>query len=135
MKRAFATTTVVLAACIFASPAAALTPVERQLRAQVKTLQAQVKALQAQTKKLNTQVTNLSRGIGATLAYSACNTAVTADALQGTWLTLDQKLGTTFGAQTALNDFNSCTALQVNRARTPVPPNAGVFQALLNLFA
>src|ERR687888_632198 len=111
MKRAFATTTVVLAACIFASPAAALTPVERQLRAQVKTLQAQ-------TKKLNTQVTNLSRGIGATLAYSACNTAVTADALQGTWLTLDQKLGTTFGAQTALNDFNSCTALQVNRART-----------------
>src|SRR5919198_3186696 len=118
MKRAFATTTVVLAACIFASPAAALTPVERQLRAQVKTLQAQVKALQAQTKKLNTQVTNLSRGIGATLAYSACNTAVTADGLPGTWLTIDPKVRTTFGAQTALNDFNSCTALQVNRART-----------------
>ena len=73
------------------------------------------------------------------LAYGACTSAVTADALQGTWTALDGRFvsqGQTalFGVQTPVNDFNFCQGFSVVRARNQNPPTVSVFQALLNIF-
>src|SRR5919206_29777 len=84
----------------------------------LKSLQAQIVALQKQVKTLKKQVnTDRNFSLGSFL-YSGCAWAVTADALQNTWTTLDTKLGTTFGAQTPVNDYNACQSFQIVRART-----------------
>jgi hypothetical protein len=91
-----------------------------------------VKTLQKQVKDAQT--------LGAAgLAYGACNSAVTADALQGTWIALDARFtslgqAAIFGTQTPVNDFNLCQSFNVTRARSQNPPTVGVFQALLNIF-
>ena len=100
----------------------------------LKSLQAQIVALQKQVKTLKKQVnTDRNFSLGSFL-YSGCAWAVTADALQNTWTTLDTKLGTTFGAQTPVNDYNACQSFQIVRARTQSPPNATVIQAVLDIF-
>jgi hypothetical protein len=63
--------------------------------------------------------------------YSGCATAATADALQGTWTTLDTHFGTSlFGAQTPVNDYDVCQkGVGITRARNM--PTVSVMQALL----
>ena len=101
----------------------------------VKSLARQVKALQKEVKTLKKQVTaaqELALFVG---VYSACTTAVTADAIQGTWTTMEQQLGrTVFGPQTPVNDYRTCQPLRITRAPTQSPPNASVFNSLLALF-
>jgi hypothetical protein len=119
-------------ALVAAAPASAKGPTLRSLQAQITKLQKQVKTLQKQVKDAQT--------LGAAgLAYGACNSAVTADALQGTWIALDarftsQSQAAIFGAQTPVNDFTLCQSFNVTRARSQNPPTVGVFQALLNIF-
>lgn len=123
-----------VAATAFSAPASAATPTERRLARQVKTLQKQVKTLQRQMRTVQ------SVAAGA-LVYSACVTAATADAFQGTWETIDRvgaKLVPPFdqyATQTAIADpLNSCQRLEVQRQPNLVPPTTDVFAGLLNIF-
>lgn len=124
MRRALGTVGVVLAVAVLAAPATAATPTEKKLQAQITVLQKQVKTLQKQVKQAH------SIAVLAAL-YSGCSTAATADALQGTWTTIDAHFGTSlFGAQTPVNDYNACSdALRITRAKST--PTVSVLQALL----
>ena len=142
MKAALSTTVAALvAATTLAAPASAATPTERKLNTQVKTLQRQVKTMQKQVKTLQRQMREVQSVAAAALVYSACVTAATADAFQGTWETIDRvgaRLVPAFdqyGVQTAVADpLNSCQRLEIQRQPNTVPPTTDVFAALLNLF-
>jgi hypothetical protein len=112
-----------------AAPATAAGPTLKSLQAQITTLKKQVKTLQKQVK------TDRNFSL-ASLAYSGCSFAVTADAFQGTWTALDARLGAPplFGVQTPVDDFGVCQAFSIVRAKNQNPPTVGVFQALLNVF-
>ena len=60
------------------------------MRQQVADLSAQVKTLQKQVKTLQKQVKNAQGEAAANYAGDACLTAMVTDALQGTWLVVDQ---------------------------------------------
>jgi hypothetical protein len=100
----------------------------------LRSLQAQIKSLQKQVKTLKKQASvdrNFALG---SFVYSGCAWAVTADALQNTWTTVDTKLPATFGPQTPVNDYNACQGFQIVRAKTQSPPTASVLQAVLDIF-
>jgi hypothetical protein len=131
----------IVVATALAAPASAATPTERKLNKQVKTLQTQVKKMQKQIKTLQTQMRDVQSVAAGALIYSACLTASTADAFQGTWETIDRagaRLSVPFdqyGPQTAIADpLNSCQRLEVQRQPNIVPPTTDVFSALLNVF-
>lgn len=144
MKTAVLTTlAAVFAVATLAAPVSAATPTERQ----VKVLQRQVKALQSQVKILQQQLSlrrrsNLSVFAGGAYVYSACLTAATADAFQGTWEAIDRHAvynahgPETWPPQAPIADpLNSCQQLQVQRAANPAAvPTTDVFAALLNFF-
>ncbi len=143
MKAALWTTlAAAVAATALAAPASAATPTERKLNKQVKTLQSQVKKMQKQVKTLQTQMREVQSVAAGALIYSACLTASTADAFQGTWETIDRvgaKVPPTpfdqYGTLTAIADpLNSCQRLEIQRQPNIVPPTTDVFAALLNVF-
>jgi hypothetical protein len=131
MKRVIVTALISLVALSVAAPAPAAGPTVQSLARQIKVLQKEIKTLKA-------QVTQARAAALSSLVYSACSTAATADALQGTWTALDAKLtpthGVIFGPQTPVNDYQTCQPLRITRAPTQQPPNAGVFNSLLALF-
>jgi hypothetical protein len=133
MKRLALIVLVVTGLLASAAPAPAATPTNKQLARQIKTLQKQVKALQ-------TQVRTAQSIAAAAVTYSVCGVAVTADAFQGTWATIDDVSNrasaprTIYGPQVAVNDFTACGAFRVTRAPAQVPPNVSVFSALLAIF-
>ena len=107
---------------------------------QIKALAKRVTALEKKVKKLETENRSLRNIAVGTLAFSICSTAVTADALQGTWAAADtfaqqsSTPRTIFGPQTAVSDpTNACADLSVTR--TPVQANISPFSALLALLA
>jgi hypothetical protein len=133
MKRIALIVLVVTGLLVSAAPAPAATPTNSQLARQIKTLQKQVKALQAQVR------TARALAAGAAI-YSACGLAVTADAFQGTWATIDDVSNrapparTIYGPQQPVNDYTACSVFQITRAPAQVPPNVSVFSALLAIF-
>jgi hypothetical protein len=127
MKRAIMAGAVV-ASLVLAGPAGAATPAEKKLQRQVVTLQKDVK-------KLKTQVTELNEILNVLAAITFCSTAITADALQGTWATIDTVEGrTVIGPQQAVNDAGACQALQVART-TASPPSLTAFHSLMRILA
>jgi hypothetical protein len=137
MRRALPAFFVFALALALAIPATAATPSPKQMEAQIRTLQKQVKTLQKQVKTL-TRSTNLAGGLAlVALTYDACETAVTADALQAAQ-------PTTFGSTpvteyspitntgTACGDLGRVTGKTV--ARQPNTATVNVFQTLLNIF-
>jgi hypothetical protein len=129
MKRLITATVVAAVALVLAAPAQPAGPSNKQLARQIKTLQKQVKTLQKQVK-----LADLHAAVA--VVYAGCSTAVTADALQGTWTVIDGVNGTPiFGPQVAVNDFDTCSALEVTRAPTANPPTISVFNSLLALFS
>jgi hypothetical protein len=115
-------------ALVLAPQAQPAAPTNAQLARQIKVLQKQVKTLQKQVKTARL-IASVS------LVYSGCSTAVTADALQGTWTVVDQVAGRTiFGPQVPVDDFQLCSTLEIQRSPTQVPPNSTVFNSLLSLF-
>ena len=62
---------------------------ERKLASQIKVMQRQVKVLQGQVKKLRADMREVQGISASALVFSACSTAATADAFQGTWETID----------------------------------------------
>jgi hypothetical protein len=133
MKRLALIVLVVTGLLVSAAPAPAAIPTNRQLARQIKTLQKQVKTLQAQVRTAQ----NIAAGAA---VYSACGFAVTADALQGTWATIDDVSNrapparTIYGPQQPVNDFTTCSVFQITRTPGQVPPNVSVFSALLAIF-
>jgi hypothetical protein len=105
-----------------------------------------LKSLQAQIKSLQKQVTTLKKKeavdesvIGLTLEYAVCSTAVTADTFQDSFTGLDgyftaRSQPTYFGAQTAVNDYKTCSDFEVVRAHNQSPPNTNILRALLDIF-
>jgi hypothetical protein len=122
-----------IAICLVAAaPAGGAGPTLRSLQTQITTLKKQVKTLKKQT----AQARNIAV---ASLAFGACSTAATSDALQSTWTGLDSyfaahSLPAYFGPQTPVNDYTACRALQITRAQNQNPPTVSVLRALLDLF-
>ncbi len=105
-------------------------------------LATQVRALQKQVKTLQTRVKTLSNEISVNYEGDGCLAALTTDALQATWLVLDQVSAATtsaktyFGPQTPIDDKGACADLaspEVPRVRPAagVAPTIGPFNALI----
>lgn len=116
--------------------AAKPTPSEKKLQAQVSALQKQIPAMQKQITTLQKKVTTLTNALAAEIDYSICSNAVTADALQQTWATLNiSPTGAIFGAaESPVNDIGSCQSWKITRAAAGVP-NLTVFKALIALWS
>src|SRR5262249_51818102 len=131
--------------------AAPPTPTEKRLLAEVETLQVKVNKLQTDDKSLTKDVAAIKKAIPdiagvavSSLLFGACDAALTADALQGTWPTVDQvtaalQNGTVFfGAQPPVDDTilqsgtTACAALHITRTQA-LPPTVGNVAALLLL--
>jgi hypothetical protein len=132
---------VVLAVALYATVAWAATPptpTEKKLQKDVATLKAQVKTL----KKSVSDLRDIALAVAVT---GACNIAITADGLQGTWQEIDQLSAATqagktyFGPQTPANDAigkstnHWCAVASVNRSQA-LPPTVAQFSALLALY-
>ena len=127
-----------VAAAFAASTAgAATTPTDRKIAALTK----QVAAMSKQVTALKKQVTTLTKvqksdegGIAAAIVLGLCNTAITSDALAGTWNVVDQIPGgpVKFGPQTTLDDKQACQALNIVRSQA-IPPTLAPFAAILAL--
>ena len=140
---------------LFAGAASAATPAQRiaSLEKQVKALTATVKKQQAvisciakasnKCVTLKSEVNAVSSALNATISVGGCLTliprcsiAVTADALQSTWTTLDQAGGTNlFGPQQTIGDADTCGPLQVTRQGVRNPPTTSAFSALTALLS
>jgi hypothetical protein len=71
-----------------------------------------IATLQKQVKTLQKQVKLLDRVLGYNFDGDTCLAAITADLIQGTWITIDQITGkSTFGTQTQVNDYGTCGRL------------------------
>jgi hypothetical protein len=139
MRRTLVVGMILLAGFVLAAPAgggqaAAPSPAQKKLQAQVKTLQTQVKTLQKQVKQLQQVVSG-------SLAVSVCSAAITADALQGTWAAVNAREQATypsmppvFTTESAVSDASACSAAKVTRTPTANPPNLTAFKALLSIF-
>jgi hypothetical protein len=72
------------------------------------------------------------------LRVQICQTAVIADAFQGTWNVIDQISSATqagktyFGAQTPITDGGACSNVKIARS-AGIPPTVGVFSSLVSL--
>lgn len=149
--KAIAMLALVLAVGIGAYSATAMsapsaTPTEQKLLKSVATLKAQVAKLQKTDKTQNSNINTVANIAVSALAYGACNTAITADAVQGTWQVIDQIAAATqagktyFGAQTPVSDSvlsglltaPACQAASVTRSQA-LPPTAAQFNALLGV--
>lgn len=138
MTRIAAVVAVVLA--LSAGTANAAPPPQAQidtLKAQVAALQKTVKTLQSDLKKTQTALDNT---VDVFSAISACEVALTADALQGTWGIVDQLLvaagkPAAWGPQAAVNDFNACGLLSKNAIVHGIvsPGTVTNFSALIQL--
>jgi phage I-like protein len=131
-------------AAAWSAPSA--TPTEQKLLKNVATLKAQVAKLQKTDKTQNANINTVANIAVSALAYSACSTAVTADAIQGTWQIVDQLSAATqagktyFGAQTPVSDSvlsglltaPACQAASVTRSQA-LPPTSAQFSALLGV--
>jgi len=137
MRRALPALFALVLALALAVPAMAATPSPARMAAQIRTLQGQVKTLQKTLKKTNTTLLQTEAVAIVALLYGACNSAVTADALQGS---RPDQFGSTpvteyspfTTAGTACGDLGKATAHTI--ARQPNIATVNVFQTLLNIF-
>ncbi len=113
---------------------------------QIAALKRQVAGLTKQVKSLKTQLTATRNCSGPTsklpdvcglgilgIQVGLCDTAITADALQNTWETINQHEGSSvFPSRQNVDDQTICSALRVARQQTLVPPTVAPFQGLLS---
>ena len=97
---------------------------------------AQIKALQRQVSTLQKQVRLLTNALEANFAYDQCQTAITADAFQWTWVYND-KLGYPYFQNSLtpqVDDKKSCGEINVPRPAVSdqVTPTQVNFQNLIN---
>jgi hypothetical protein len=119
---------VIVASLALAGPAGAATPTEKKLQKDVAALKKDVTALKKQVKEQD-QILNVLAAI------VFCDAAITADALQGTWLTIEQvATQPVIGPQQQVNDAGACQALSVPRS-TASPPSLAAFHSLMRIIA
>jgi outer membrane murein-binding lipoprotein Lpp len=104
-------------------------------------LAARVAALEKKVKALQKDEQQLKAASDGGLLVSACDIAITADAFQGTWQTIDQlslathTAKTYFGAQSPIDDTvagqPACLRVGVTRSQD-VPPTTALFDTLLS---
>jgi ABC-type proline/glycine betaine transport system substrate-binding protein len=97
---------------------------------------AQIKALQRQVTTLQKQVRLLTNALEENYAYDQCQTAISADVFQWTWVYVD-KLGFPFfqgGVTPQADDKQSCREINVPRPAVTdqVTPTQAIFQNLIN---
>jgi hypothetical protein len=139
MRRALTALSVVALALALSIPATATaaTPSPAKMAGQIRTLQKQVKTLQKQVKTLGKALNTVGLNAEAAFLYDACDSAITADALQGS---NPAQFGTTpvTDYSVASNNGSACTDLGrltgKTIARQPNTPTVNVFQSLLNVF-
>jgi hypothetical protein len=135
-------------ALIFAGAASAATPTQKiaALQKDVKTLKKLVAKqqktincvvkLSGKCQSVKQTVNTLTTLTSVSLAVEFCLVGVTADALQSTWTTFDQAMGSSvFGPQQTISDAQACAALQISRQGIRTPPTVSVFSALVGLVA
>lgn len=98
---------------------------------------AQFNALKAQLAKDEKTIKSQTNAINALATLLECEIANTADALQGSWQSIDAlavSLGkpAVFGPQAPIGDNNACTAASITRSHS-IPPTVSVFSALATL--
>ncbi len=121
---------VAVSAIVAAGAASAATPTDKQITA----LQKQTASLQKQVKALQKTAKDLVAIANFTFALATCQTAITADALQGTWAVVNQVAGRAiFPAAVNIPDDGACNALRIGRQPTVVPPTISPFSALAQL--
>ena len=118
-----------VAALLYAPAAQAATPKGPTM--------AQFNALKAQLAKDEKKIKAQGTAIDALFFLVQCEIANTADALQGSWQSIDAlavslNKPAVFGPQTPINDFNACSALSITRSHS-IPTNTSVFSALTTL--
>jgi hypothetical protein len=143
VKRAIIALAVIGIVAAGAAPAPAATKVDRKIAA----LQRQVASLTKQVKTLRTQLTVTRKcseptsklpdvcGLGILgIEVGLCDTAITADALQNSWETINQhESASIFPSRQNVDDSGLCSnVFRVSRQQTLVPPTIAPFQALLN---
>jgi hypothetical protein len=118
------------------------TPTDRRVSALTRRATALERRVTTLERQLRTANTNLERASGlaaAGIVFSGCFAAATADAFSATWNVVDQIAAATqagktyFGPQATVNDFQTCSALQITRQQGTVPPTVAVFSALTTL--
>jgi hypothetical protein len=118
----------IIALTVLAAPAAALTPTQR-----IAKLERLVNTQQKTIKKLQKDVKSANEVGAASLLFGICGAAITADALQSTWSTVNQVAGhVVIGTQSPVGDAAVCSRLQVSRP-AQVPPTIGPFEQLMRL--
>jgi hypothetical protein len=121
----------------------ASTPTARA--AESTSLARRVAVLEKKVNPLQKQTAVTQGVVGALTFWSVCNAVTTADALQGTWLTIDQLSAATqagktyFGPQTLVDDTvagqHACKVIRVARpGQARVPPTITPFIYLLRVF-
>lgn len=117
------------------SAAGQAAPTAAALKAQVADLAGQVKVLTAQVKTIKARLAKQNDYDHAIYDSEACITAVTADALQGTWLLIDklaQTSGTTyFGTLSPVDDRGACKGFKVARSLLTAPPGLQGYGTLI----
>lgn len=123
-------------------PQVASTALPQAQHSQSTSLARRVAALQRKVKALQKQATVTQAVAGVATIFSVCSAVTTADALQGTWETIDQLSAATqagktyFGPQTPVEDTvggrHACSLLRVGRSHA-VPPNITWFNYLLRV--
>ena len=110
-----------------------------KLNAQVTALQKTVKKLQADVKQLTSDTNN---AFNVFVGIELCQTALVADALQGTWGIVDQLLVASgkpaaWGPQAAVDDHTACSVLSHNAIVHGItsPGSVANFSALIALLA
>jgi hypothetical protein len=118
-------------ALLSAGAASAATPTAKKIAA----LQKDVKALKSTVKKQQKTIRSLTIDIGLNYISDACIMGITADAIQGTWVTVDPALANpVFGPQQAIGDRGACSVLtnpNVVREGLKTPPTMNVFNTMI----
>ncbi len=133
-------------ALIFAGAASAATPaqkiaaLQRDVQALKKTVAKQQQAIRCVI-KIGGKCQTVKQAVGTlttlnaiSLAVEFCLIGATTDALQSTWTTVDQAMGSSvFGPQQTISDGGTCQVLQIARQGIRTPPTVSVFSALIAL--
>jgi ABC-type proline/glycine betaine transport system substrate-binding protein len=133
MRRALTAAAALLVALVLVAPAGSAGSARSSSSAAsagptLKSLQAQINVLKKQVKKLQKDVKTAATLGAAAILYTGCSTAVTADALQGTWTTYN---GQPAGAP--VNDYNYCNdAFSIHRQANTA--TVAVFQQVIDYF-
>jgi hypothetical protein len=102
-------------------------------------LERRVTTLERQLRTARTSITEATQIAAAAIVFGGCSVAATSDAFASTWNVIDQISTATqagkvyFGPQASVNDFQTCSALQITRQQGVVPPTVAVFSALTAL--